>query len=168
MGYVLPVDDDWWLRSGIFGAYLPDPIPKPALFATTENITTDQLVSCVEDAADFARDAGRTRALRTFNNLSGPYVRDDLYIFAYDYEGTILALPYEPDLIGSSRYNVTDSEGVFYIREGIGKAAAGGGFITYRYYDPATGQESTKVSYVTPVDDQWWIGAGLDKAGMNT
>lgn len=161
LGYVLSVDDEWWLGSGIYGASQPDPIPCPALYATTENVTTDQLTAFVEDAADFARDAGRIRALRAFNNLSGPYVRYDLYIFAYDNEGTILALPYESDLIGSSRYDATDSNGVFYIREGIEKAGAGGGFISYTYVDPATGEETWKRSYVTPVDDRWWIGAGI-------
>ncbi|HPP79228.1 MAG TPA: PDC sensor domain-containing protein, partial [Methanospirillum sp.] len=58
-----------------------------------DNLNTSlvNLTQFVQDAAIFARTAGQESACASFNNLSGPYVSGDRYIFAYTMNSTTLA-----------------------------------------------------------------------------
>ena len=46
---------------------------------------------------------GKTAALSAFNDPKGEFIDGELYIFAYDMNGTVLSLPYQPDLVGENR-----------------------------------------------------------------
>jgi polar amino acid transport system substrate-binding protein len=147
LGYVMKVDDSWWLGSGIY--------------AGTESegdITTHQLVA---EAKTYALSNGKAAAIDEFNNLSGRFVRDGLYVFAYDYNGTTLAYPYRIDLLGVNRMNSTDVTGKQHIREMVTTAKNGSGTVYYfsknPLYDNAT---ELKASYLMDVDGTWFIGAG--------
>jgi cytochrome c len=87
-----------------------------------------RLVSFVESAVAYARDNGRDTALKQFSNKTGPFVRGDLYIYAYDFNGTNIAHPFKTAWIGQNKLNETDSNGVLYIRDLISVARAGRGF----------------------------------------
>jgi signal transduction histidine kinase len=149
-----PVDPEWFVASGEYiSGYTPD-------FSAIERET---LVSFVERARDYAREQGREKSLEAFNNASGEFVEGDLYVFAYDTNGTNLALPFQPDLIGKSRWDLTDANGVLFIR-GLRDTALswGGGFYYYTYQNPAENfTEELKLSYVLPVDDTWFVGSGV-------
>ena len=56
----------------------------------------------------FAEENGKEKALEVFNDPEGNFTRDGRYIFAYDYEGQNLALPYQPELIGTNRIDAQD------------------------------------------------------------
>ncbi len=121
-----------------------------------------ELVTYVNEAADYARSVGKEEALREFNDVDGKFTQNDIYIFAYDFRGTTLALPYEPQLIGKNRMSDTDVYGNQMIAEFVDVAENGGGIVTYYYPDP--GMDMTilqKNSYITPVDETWLIGAGI-------
>ena len=127
---------------------------------------TARLVAFVHEAREYAQREGREAALASFNDPHGSFVREDLYIFAYDYNGTTLALPLQPGLIGTSRWDTQDPDGVFFIRELALAAQDGSGFVRYRYMNPA--QDSIvqeKLSYVVGVDDTWWLGSGIYQDG---
>ena len=66
------------------------------------NLTVDEqrLVAFVNEAAANARMNGREQALAAFNDRNGSFIRDDLYVFAYDMNGTVLALPFQPEVVG--------------------------------------------------------------------
>ena len=64
--------------------------------------TAGDMKAFVGEAAAYAREHGRTDALAAFNNPAGEFVRDELYIFAYDMNGTVLALPFQQALIGAN------------------------------------------------------------------
>lgn len=116
----------------------------------------------VAGAADYAREHGRTDAIFAFNNPDGEFVRGELYIFAYDTNGTVLALPFQQGFIGTNRSGVQDSIGVACI-DGMSRIAAeGGGSICYVYPNPARGYaEELKLGYVLPVDETWFVGSGI-------
>lgn len=158
LGYVTKVDDDWWLGSGVY--YGPaEPVISPVQGAPS---TTQEIKDFVDAAAAYAQVNGKEAALAAFGDPAGRFTRGDLYIYALDYTGTALALPFQPQLVGTSFYNTQDSGGRYYTRTEIQLAREGGGYLLYHYPDPLENfTVRYKVSYVRPVDDTYWIGAGI-------
>ena len=137
----------------------PGSSPSPVNNSTT--VSPEKLVAFVEKAFEYAHVHGRETALQEFNNQTGQFVDGELYIFAYDMNGTTLALPFQPELLGTSRWNATDANGTAYIQDLIATAKSGGGFVRYLYADPADNfTVKQKLSYVMMVDQNWIIGAG--------
>ena len=158
LGYVAKVDDTWWLGSGVYYG----PLEQSVASASGSPSTTKEIKDFVDSAAGFAQKNGKDAALAEFNNKSGPFTRGDLYIYALDYSGKALALAYQPQLVGTSFFNVKDSSGRYYTRTEIQLAREDGGYLLYQYPDPAKNfTVRYKISYVRPVDDTYWIGAGI-------
>jgi polar amino acid transport system substrate-binding protein len=153
LAYVLKVDSGLWLAAGTYLRV------KAPIFS---NESREDLLAFVEGAKDFALNTSKEEALKAFNDLNGSYVKGNHYIFVYDFAGNCLALPTQPDLLGLKRINITDSNGVEYIRDMIALAQSGGGFIYYIKPDPAQNMtQGFKLSYITKVDDAWWLGGGI-------
>jgi hypothetical protein len=152
LSYVIPVDDEWFVGAGI---YLPE---IPAGFNETE---IDELVKRVKNARDYAQANDKEEAIADFNDLNGTFADGVNYIFAYEYDGTTLALPFQPELIGTDRLGFSDTYGVEIIRWEISAAKRGGGFVYAEYFNPETGDSGLKLCYVTPVNDEWLVGSGI-------
>ena len=155
---VAKVDGTWFLGAGIYSSRSKDDNlseKKPA-----DRI---ELQGFVREAASHALVAGRERAAADFMDTEGPWVRGDVYIFAQDFNGTALVLPYLPSEVGTYRLDIQDEEGAFINRDmrSIALAAEGGGFYEYRWKNPVTNETMDKVSYVMKVDETWWLGAGI-------
>ena len=54
----------------------------------------EDLIAFVNEAKDFVLEQGKDKALEVFNDPKGKFVRGELYIIAYDFNGTRLAHPY--------------------------------------------------------------------------
>ena len=65
----------------------------PAKAMTSTMITPVDLTARVKEAVAYARAQGKEKAVAAFNDPSGPFVRDSIYVFAEDYEGLALAEP---------------------------------------------------------------------------
>ena len=152
LSYVVPVDNDWFVGSGI---YLPE---IPAEFNISEK---DELVKRVKNARDYAQANGKEKAVSDFNTLNGTFADGGKYIFAYDYEGNTLALPHQPEYIGTNRLDLLDTYGVKILRWESSVAKRGGGFVYVQYFDPDTDATRLKLCYVSPVDDEWFVGSGI-------
>ncbi len=127
---------------------------------TSSNKT--QLVSFVESAMAYTRVVGKDRALEEFSNKTGSFVRNDLYIYAYDFNGTCLAHPFKPDWIGKNKLDVTDSNGVLSLRNTLNVAKEGKGFTYFIFPNPAHGnRDEFKIAYAMKVDDNWFLGSGI-------
>lgn len=134
------------------------------------NLTVDEqrLVAFVDEAAANARTNGREQALATFNDRNGSFIRGDLYVFAYDMNGTVLALPFQPEIVGTNRSRAVDSDGIAYIQDAIEAARNGSGFIRYHYPNPAHNLTvEQKTSYVVGLGD-WFVGSGFYSARPTT
>ena len=127
---------------------------------TSSNKT--ELVSFVESALDYARENGKDVALDEFSNKTGSFVRGDLYIYAYDFNGTCLAHPFKPDWIGENKLDVTDSNGVPSLRNTLNVAREGKGFTYFIFPNPAHGnRDEFKIAYAVKVDENWFLGSGI-------
>jgi signal transduction histidine kinase len=126
----------------------------------------DELVDYVNEALQFAKKNGKRKSLEVFNDPKGNFTRDERYIFACDYNGRALALPYQPELIGTSRINIQDPNGVYFIQQIIDVARSGNGFTYYICPDPSRNMTPTlKLSYVANVDGTWFLGSGIYAKG---
>ncbi len=122
-----------------------------------------ELISFVESAVAHVKEVGKERAIKDFMDINGSWVRGDVYIFAHAFNGTTLVLPYQPSAVGTNRLDVQDPQGRYVNREMNCIAQHGNGFYHYVYRNPVSNKIENKVSYVTKVDDNWWLGAGIYK-----
>lgn len=152
LSYLEAVDPTWFIGSGIF---------LPVDNAVLDKEAISGLVSRVQEAAAFGEAKGKETAVAAFNDKTDTWVKNNTYIFAYDFDGTALALPYQPESVGTNRWNYTDSNGVLDVRQKIDLARAGGGFAYVFYNNPETGKEEFKLCYVLPVDGSWMVGSGI-------
>jgi len=155
--YIENTEDGLYLGSGY---YLSN------ISASFSREKIDGLVGFVEEARQFARESGKQKSLEVFNDPKGKFTRDGSYIFAYDYEGRTLALPYQPELVGTIRIDAQDPNGVDYVRQIMNAAQDGSGFAYYIYPDPSQNMiPRLKLSYAVNVDDTWLLGSGIYSQG---
>ncbi|RXE55586.1 calcium:proton antiporter [Methanoculleus taiwanensis] len=134
-----------------------------------ENMTMDGLAGFVRNASAYAASTGEEAALAEFSKEDGQFTHGDIYLYAYDFNGTLLAHPYEEGLVGTDRMNWIDVRGLPVIRIGAYTASNGGGFVAYLYPAPEGGTIDEKapdtyvpkIGYVAPVGETWWIGSGM-------
>ncbi|OPY49157.1 MAG: Cache domain protein [Methanosaeta sp. PtaU1.Bin112] len=151
--YIKKVDANLWLGSGIYLSQIP---------ASLGQQERDELVAFVEDAVRFAHENGKEMALQDFSDPKGNFSRGELYIFAYDYDGLTLAHPYQPELIGKSRINARDPNGIKINQQAVNAAKFGNGFFYYIYPDPFQNMTQVlKLGYVADVDGTWYLGSGI-------
>lgn len=131
--------------------------------------TSDTLESFVTSAYLYAVENGEEKALATFNDPNGPFVTQQYVIAAFDMNGTLLADALRPNLIGSDRSILTDSNGVQILRTLVMRASHGGGYAMYLHPNVMHDQRmEIKQSYILPVNENWFVVAGtyLDEESM--
>ena len=156
LSYTTRVDDNWWLGSGIFSSS-----SSAQNISAMKPTSRDELKTFVQEAYSHALVTGREKAIRDFMDQSSSWVRGDVYIFAQDFNGTSLCLPYLSNELGTNRMDIQNEQGVYINREMRAIAMNDSGFYEYRWRNPITNQSEPKVSYVSKVDDSWWLGAGI-------
>ncbi len=86
----------------------------------------------------------------------------DGYFFVFDYNGTNLVSPRRTELIGRNWTGLEDSSGVPVTDELIRLARSGGGYHSFIWPKPSTGERTQMVAYVIGLQDwQWAIGTGV-------
>jgi hypothetical protein len=127
-----------------------------------EFTSNETLVAFVESATDYAKEHGREKALAEFSNPNGSFVNGELYIYAYDFNGVLLAHPFDHEMIGVNRLKETDAEGGLFITDLRDMALTGNGYVRYYYINPVHDRAvEEKLGYVKKVDDDWWLGSGI-------
>lgn len=86
----------------------------------------------------------------------------DGYFFVYDMSGKVLMHSRQSELIDRNLYNLRDATGSAPIQDLIAVAKSGGGFVTYLWSKPSSGQMAPKLGYVVGLPQwQWMVGTGL-------
>jgi polar amino acid transport system substrate-binding protein len=162
VSYVVNVDGTYYIGAGYYESY-GTAFPDKGRADDMPALTKDELVTFVTEARDYARVHGREAALAAFNNPSGPFIRQELYIIAYDVGEQNLAHPYQPLIRDLDLTHYTDEDSVATISELSAIAQRGGGFAHITQQIPVDGKRifAPKLQYVLPVDDTWWISAGI-------
>lgn len=126
-------------------------------FPENDEYTVKQIV---DSAAGIFLREGKDVAFSLINNPNGPFVKGDIYAFAYDFDGVCVAHGSNAALIGQSLINEVDSRGKKFIQEMINIAKTKGrGWVNY------TWRNAPKRSYVEKVVDPktkkpYFISAG--------
>jgi len=111
-------------------------------------------VSTVTNAVQFYKDNGKEAALAEFNNPKGRFNFVELYIFAYDMNGTMIAEPRNKRLVGMHLINLPDAEGKLYVKAIVDMAAERGkGSVSYNFENPDTDGVDLRRVYFQRVDD---------------
>lgn len=113
-----------------------------------------------EDAMQMVNDAAtavgkdRAAALAEIGNAKGRFVKGEIYVFAYDMNGTMAAHPINAKLVGKNLMDVPDAGGKMFRREIIeGVSAKGSATVDYKYKNPQSGVIEDKVTYCKKAAD---------------
>ena len=119
-----------------------------------EKATPEEAKKMVEQAVAYLKANGKGKALQEFNRADGKFVKGELYVFAYDMNGVMVAQPMNPQSVGKNLLNEPDSKGKLFRKE-INELAKtkGSGFVDYTYPNPVTKQEEPKTTYIRKVGD---------------
>ncbi len=119
-----------------------------------ERASAAQAKLWVEKAEQFIKEKGQEKAIVEFNNPKGQFIKGDLYIIVYDFNGVMLAHPFIPEGVGKNRINMPDEDGKYFRREVIELCKAkGSGWVDYKFKHPQTKKIEQKTSYVKKVGD---------------
>ena len=113
----------------------------------------EEAKAMLDKAVAFYKANGPEKALATFNDPKGPFVKGDLYIFAVDLNGKILAHGVKAGLIGKSSKEIRDADEKNFIEEMVAVAKSkGAGTVNYKWENPGSLVVEKKSSYIEKVD----------------
>ena len=163
INYAEPVDENWWLFSGIIDPSYSQVIAGNMTGIPVRGYSREELYDLVNHAVKYAQENGKGKALTEINNPEGMFVNGDLYVWAETTDGTLIADPFWKSGIGQNYLEFTDDYGMKTTQVGIDAMQNGTGF--YHALFPNTAENGTafvpKLIYMKPVDDTWWIGGGI-------
>lgn len=161
--YAEPVDDTYWVFSGIIVPGYEQVRDGNLTGITVRNHTRIELYDLVDRTVAYAKANGKEKTLAEINNPRGQLVQGDLFVWAEDFNGTVLADPYWKEGIGISSMDYTDPHGSKTTVVGINAIRSGTGFTHAMFPDTSAGSTVSvpKIIYARAVDDNWWIGSGI-------
>ncbi len=125
--------------------------------------TAPEAKALVDKAAAFIEKNGNAGGLAEITRAAdkqGTLIDRDLYIFAYDFSGTVLAHGANKKLVGKNLFDMQDTDGKYVIRSLMDAAKQGSGWVDYKWSHPETKKIHQKRAYVVKIDDGLWIGCG--------
>jgi len=124
------------------------------LAATAWSETKTDAVKLVDDAAKQFAAKPREEVVAELNKVDGKWVKGELYVFAYDMEGVMVAHPKNSKLVGKNLLEVPDVDGKLFRKEIVELAKSkGSGWVDYKYKNPQTGKTEAKTTYLKKVGD---------------
>ena len=114
----------------------------------------DTAKALVDEAVAFFNSQGKEKALAEFSKSKGAFDKGALYVFAYDFQATIVAHPKNAKLIGKNLMEVPDNEGKLFRKEIVEVAKSkGSGWVDYNYMNPETKKAEPKTTYLQKAGD---------------
>ena len=123
--------------------------------------TKAEAVAMVQKAVAYLKANGRAKALAEFNNPQGQFRDRDLYVFAGNMQGKLLAHGVLPHLAGKDRMDLQDPDGRYITRERLQLLKqSNSAWQTYKYLNPVTKKIENKATYLERVGNLY-IGVGV-------
>lgn len=111
-------------------------------------------VAMVDKGAAFMQKNGKEALITAINAKNPEFVNGDIYLTMRAMDGTQLAHPMNPKLIGKNMVVLPDADGKLFRKEIIeGAQKKGKGWVDYRYNNPSTGQIEKKSTYYAKAGD---------------
>jgi len=115
----------------------------------------------VEKAYAYIKTNGKAKAFAAFNDIKGEFIKGELFVFAQDFHGNILAYGGNTAMVGQNLYDAKDVKGKYLGRGMIDVAKKqGNGWYEYHFLNPHTNTVQPKVTYIRKVDD-YYIACGV-------
>jgi cytochrome c len=122
---------------------------------SAEPATKEEAVAMVQKAVAAIKSEGPEKAYAEISNLSGPFVKGDLYIAVVGFDGTLLA--YGSDVgerVGNNVMNIKDSDGKEVVKERIELAKKEPTFWqSYKFINPVTKSIEPKQMYCERLEE---------------
>ena len=109
-------------------------------FASAVDATKDDGVAMVQKAVAAIKSEGAEKACAEISNMSGPFVKGDLYIAVVGFDGTLLAYGSAVgERVGDNVMDLKDSDGKEVVKERIALAKEQPSFWqSYKFINPVT------------------------------
>lgn len=118
------------------------------------NPTQKDAVAMTEKAVAALKAGGKAKLIERVNAKDPEFFSGELYVVVLSTDGTHLAHPVNPKLIGKSMLDVPDPDGKLFRKERVELAASKGkGWVDYKYRNPENNKIEQKTAYVLKVDD---------------
>jgi signal transduction histidine kinase len=123
---------------------------------------TEAEVQVLVKRAVAAYKADRSKALQSFSDPKGGFVDRDMYVFAQDTHGVILAHGVNPRLVGKDISDIRDLDGKYLVKERIAAAAKKvPWWADYKWPNPVSKEMERKRSYCEMGDAETMICSGI-------
>jgi cytochrome c len=141
------------MRSIAFFALLTLFSSTPAAAEERVTATTKEAEALVHKAVAFLKQEGKAKALAEFNDAHGRFTYLDLYVFALDLDGKVVAHGKNPAMVGRNDTKDPSSKYGFAAKIlEIGKGP-GQGWLEYKFENPVSRKTETKVVFVERAED---------------
>ena len=105
-------------------------------------------VAKVDKGLAFLKKNGKEALIKEVNAKNPDFVQGELYLYVRAIDGTVVAHPVNPRLVGKNMVDLPDADGKYYRKEIIATAKAKGkGWVDYRYNNPITKEVEKKSTY---------------------
>ena len=119
--------------------------------------TPDEAKAMALAAAEFLDKSGPETAFAEFSSPDSQFRDRELYVFVVDGQGIARAHGADPSQIDRSVIDLTDIDGVPFVRRML--TIKDEGWVDYKYVNPVTKRVQPKTAYVVHRGD-YWIGVG--------
>jgi cytochrome c len=111
-------------------------------------------IAMVDKGLAYLKKNGKEALIKEINAKNPDYVKGELYLYVRGVDGTVLAHPVNPKLVGKNMITLPDAEGKYFRKEIIDRAKAEGkGWVDYSYNNPVSKVIEKKSTYFVRADD---------------
>lgn len=108
----------------------------------------DAAIAMVEKGVAYMTKNGKDALIKEVNSKNPEFVNDTTYLTVRALDGTQLAHPTNPKLVGKNMVVLPDADGKLFRKEIIDRAKTEGkGWVDYRYNNPAKNEIEKKSTY---------------------
>ncbi|MFZ6644699.1 cache domain-containing protein [Undibacterium sp. TJN25] len=123
----------------------------------------DDAVAIVDKGLAYLQKNGKEALIREVNNKNPAFIRGDVYLALRALDGTTLAHPINPRVVGKNMMVFPDADGKYYRKEIVEIAKSKGkGWVSYRYSNPDSNELEDKATYFVRSGDMI-LEAGIYK-----
>jgi cytochrome c len=124
-----------------------------APFAFAQDKPADA-VAMVDKGLAYLKKNGKEALIKEINAKNPDFVQGELYLYVRAVEGTVLAHPVNPKLVGKNMLGLPDAEGKYFRKEIVDRAKSEGkGWVDYSYNNPVSKVIEKKSTYFVRADD---------------